>query len=132
MKNSESRRNYYGLPKLLSRWSRQHGRRLFQQTASDRGYRVYAERICTSAGHGAASTAGCHGAAAPPLRVFPRRRVPNYTQPFVMRPGDRDFSKPHQAFPNFLKTWEPISVDGAGDHQFPASGCAWCTMARFI
>ena len=27
-----------------------------------------------------------------------------------MRPGDHDFSKPHKAFPNYLKTWEPITV----------------------
>ena len=27
-----------------------------------------------------------------------------------MRPGGRDFSKPHQAFPNYLKTWEPMTV----------------------
>ncbi len=28
-----------------------------------------------------------------------------------MRPRARDFSKPHSAFPNYLKTWEPISVE---------------------
>ena len=41
-----------------------------------------------------------------------------------MRPSGQDFTKPHQVFPNYLKTWEPITVDGAGDDQLPASGCA--------
>jgi hypothetical protein len=36
--------------------------------------------------------------------------VPNYTQPLSMHTGNRDFSKPHQVFPNYLKTWEPITV----------------------
>ncbi len=43
-------------------------------------------------------------------RVFPRRRC-RITPSRSMRPSNRDFTRPHQVFPNFLKTWEPITVE---------------------
>ena len=46
----------------------------------------------------------------PPAVGLPPAPQPNYTEPLFMRPSDRDFTKPHQVFPNFLKTWEPITV----------------------
>jgi outer membrane protein len=109
MKNSESRRNYYGLPKLLSRWSRQHGSRLFSKLqafiaiASILSAYVPLPAMAQQPQPAAA-------AAAPPAPGLPPAPVPNYTQPFT-RPSDRDFTRPHQVFPNFLKTWEPITVE---------------------
>jgi outer membrane protein TolC len=50
------------------------------------------------------------GAAAPPAPGLPPAPEPNYTQPISLHTGGRDFSKPHQPFPDFLKTWEPITV----------------------
>ncbi len=50
-------------------------------------------------------------ATAPPAPGLPPTPVPNYTQPLSMRLGSRDFTRPHQVFPNFLKTWEPITVE---------------------
>ena len=110
MKNSESRRNYYGLPKLLSRWYRQHGSRLFSKLqatvaiASVLGAYVPLPAMAQQAQPAAAA------ATAPPAPGLPPAPQPNYTQPLSMQPGNRDFTKPHQVFPNFLKTWEPITV----------------------
>jgi outer membrane protein len=109
MKNSESRRNYYGLPKLLSRWSRQHGSRLFSKLqASVAIASILSAYVPPPAMAQQAQPAAT--AAAPPAPGLPPAPVPNYTQPF-MPPSNRDFTKPHQVFPNFLKTWEPISVE---------------------
>ncbi len=47
--------------------------------------------------------------AAPALGLPPAPQ-PNYTQLLASRPGGRDFSKPHRNFPDFLKTYEPITV----------------------
>lgn len=49
-------------------------------------------------------------AVAAPALGLPPAPEPNYTQPLFMRPSARDFSQPHRAFPNFLKTYEPITV----------------------
>ncbi len=110
MKNSESRRNYYGLPKLLSRWSRQHGSRLFSKLQASIAIAsilsAYVPLPAMAQQAPAAATV-----AAPPAPGLPPAPVPNFTQPLFMRPSDRDFSKPHQIFPNFLKTWEPTTVD---------------------
>jgi outer membrane protein len=109
MKNSESRRNYYGLPKLLSRWSRQHGSRLFSKLqASVAIASILSAYVPLPAMAQQAQPAAA--IAAPPAPGLPPAPVPNYTQPF-MRPSDRDFSRGHQVFPNFLKTWEPISIE---------------------
>jgi outer membrane protein TolC len=51
------------------------------------------------------------GAAAPPAPGLPPAPLPNYTQPLFMRPSARDFTAPHRVFPNYLKTWEPITVE---------------------
>jgi outer membrane protein len=110
MKNSESRRNYYGLPKLLSKWSRQHGSRLFSKLQASVAIAsilsAYVPLPAMAQQAPAAATA-----TAPPAPGLPPAPVPNYTQPLSMRLGNRDFTRPHQVFPNFLKTWEPITVD---------------------
>src|SRR6202451_990205 len=109
MKNSESRRNYYGLPKQLSRWSRQHGSRLFSKLqASVAIASILSAYVPLPAMAQQAQPATT--AAAPPAPGLPPAPVPNYTQPFIP-PSDRDFTRPHQVFPNFLKTWEPITVE---------------------
>jgi len=109
MKNSESRRNYYGLPKLLSKWSHQHGRRLFSKLqASVAIAAILSAYVPLPAMAQQAPPAAT--AAAPPAPGLPPAPVPNYTQPFT-RPSDRDFTRPHPVFPNFLKTWEPITVE---------------------
>jgi outer membrane protein len=108
MKNSESRRSSYRLPRLCFRWYRQHGRRLFlklQATAaivSILGAYMPVPAI--------AQQAPAAGPAAPPAPGLPPAPQPNYTQLLTMHPDGRDFSKPHQVFPNYLKTWEPITV----------------------
>ena len=110
MKNSESRRNYYGLPKLLSRWSRQHGSRLFSKLqASVAIASMLTAYVPLPAMAQQAQPAA--PAAVPPAPGLPPAPVPNYTSPLSIRLGNRDFTRPHQVFPNFLKTWEPITVD---------------------
>ena len=56
----------------------------------------------------AGNPAAANSAPATGLPVAP---TPNYTQPLFMRPSERDYTKPHKIFPDFLKTWEPVSVD---------------------
>jgi outer membrane protein len=51
------------------------------------------------------------GPAGPPAAGLPPAPQPNYTQPLFMRPSDRDYTRPHKIFPDFLKTWEPTTVD---------------------
>jgi outer membrane protein len=110
MKNSESRRNYYGLPKLLSRWSRQHGSRFFSKLQASVAIAsilsAYVPLPAMAQQAPAAATA-----TAPPAPGLPPAPAPNYTQPLSARLGNRDFTRPHQVFPNFLKTWEPISIE---------------------
>jgi hypothetical protein len=110
MKNSESRRNSYGLPKLLSRWYRQHGSRLFSKLQASVALAsilsVYVPLPAMAQQAQPAATAS-----APPAPGLPPAPVPNYTQPLSMQLGHQDFTRPHQVFPNFLKTWEPITVD---------------------
>jgi outer membrane protein len=109
MKNSESRRNSYALPTVLSRWSRQHGRRLFIKLQAS----VAIASILTAYTPFPALAQQAPPAAsatAPPAPGLPAEPVPNYTQS-LMRPSQRDFTRPHQVFPNFLKTWEPISIE---------------------
>jgi outer membrane protein len=47
---------------------------------------------------------------APAAQGLPPSPQPNYTQP-LMGPSDRDFTRPHKIFPDFLKTWEPITIE---------------------
>jgi len=109
MKNSESRRTYQGLPKLLSRWYRQHGSQLFiKLQASVAIASILSAYVPLPAMAQQAPPAAAN--AAPPAPGLPPAPVPNYTQPLSMHTGNRDFSKPHQVFPNYLKTWEPITV----------------------
>ncbi len=48
--------------------------------------------------------------AVPPAQSLPAEPQPNFTQPFVKRPGQRDYSKPNRPFPNIFKPYEPIGV----------------------
>jgi outer membrane protein len=108
MKNSESRRISYRLPRLLQLWSRRHGRRVLhklQATVAIAALLVPLTGVGQQAPAGGAP-AGPEAAPAPGLPAAPQ---PNYT-PNLMPPGTHDFSKPNRAFPNYLKTWEPITV----------------------
>jgi outer membrane protein len=109
MKNSESRRNYYGLPKLLSRWSRQHGSRLFSKLqASVAIASILSAYVPLPAMAQQAQPAA--NAAAPPAPGLPPAPMPNYTPPLNLHTGGRNFEAPHKVIPNYLKTWEPITV----------------------
>jgi outer membrane protein len=109
MKNSESRRNYYGLPKLLSKWSRQHGRRLFSKLQAFVAIAAILSAYVPLPAMAQQAPAAAN-AAVPPAPGLPPAPVPNFTEPLFMRPSSRDFTRPHQVFPNYLKTWEPITV----------------------
>jgi outer membrane protein len=101
MKNSESRCIPYAFPKLLARWYRRHGRRLFLKLqASLAIVSVLSAYVPLPA---AAQQPAAPAAAAPALGLPPAPQ-PNYTQPLFMRPGTRDFSKPRNPFP---KVWDP-------------------------
>ncbi len=108
MKNSESRRSSYRLPKLCLRWYRQHGRRLFlklQATAA-----IVSVLSAYMPVPAMAQQAPAARPAAAPAPGLPPAPQPNYTQLLTLHPDGRDFTKPHQVFPNYLKTWEPITV----------------------
>ena len=49
--------------------------------------------------------------AAPPAKGLPSAPEPKLTEPLFMRPGVRDYTRSNRAFPNYLKTWEPVSVE---------------------
>ena len=51
------------------------------------------------------------GADVAPALGLPSAPKPNNTEPLFMRPSPRDYTKPHKVFPDFLKTWEPVTVD---------------------
>jgi outer membrane protein len=114
MKNSESRCNPLRLPKPLFLWSRQHGRRIFhklQATAAIASVlSAYVPLPAAAQQPAAAPQQQPAGPAAAPALGLPPAPLPNYTQPLFMRPGVRDFSKPHPIFPNPLQTYEPITV----------------------
>jgi outer membrane protein TolC len=108
MKNSESRRSSYRLPKLCLRWYRQHGRRLFlklQATAA-----IVSVLSAYMPVPAMAQQAPAAAPAAPPAPGLPPAPMPNYTPPLYLHTGGRSFEAPHKVFPNYLKTWEPISV----------------------
>jgi hypothetical protein len=109
MKNSESRRSSYRLPKLFLLWFRQHGRRFFHKLqATVAIVSVLSAYVPLPAAAQQAPPAGPPAAA--PAAGLPPAPQPNYTEPVFMRPGVHDFSKPNPAFPNFLKTYEPKVV----------------------
>ncbi len=91
-------------------WSRRHGRRLFlklQATVailSVLSTYVPLPAVAQQAPPGSPP-------AVPPAAGLPPAPQPNYTEPLFMRPSGKDFTKPHQVFPNYLKTWEPITVE---------------------
>ncbi len=89
-------------------WSRRHGRRLFLKLqATVAIISVLSAYVPVPA---MAQQPAEGGAATPPAVGLPPAPAPNYTEPLFMRPSDKDFTKPHQVFPNYLKTWEPITV----------------------
>jgi outer membrane protein len=108
MKNSESRRNHFCLPALLLQWFRQHGRQLsLKLQATVAMVAVLMTYVPLPA---VAQQPQPGGPNTPPAAGLPPTPQPNYTQPVFMRPGGRDFTRSNAAFPNYLKTWEPISV----------------------
>jgi outer membrane protein len=98
MKNSESRRSSYRLPKLLVRKLQAIVAILSVLTAY-----LPLPAVAQQPAQG--------GPPASPAAGLPPAPQPNYTQPFFMRPSNRDFTQPHKIFPDFLKTWQPITVD---------------------
>ncbi len=113
MKNPESCRSSYRLPKLCVLWFRRHGGRVFHKLQATLAIvSVLSAYMPLPAAAQQAPPGGppAAAAAAPPAPGLPPAPQPNYTQPFDMRPGVHDFSKPNHAFPNFLKTYEPKAV----------------------
>ncbi len=108
MKNSESRRSSYRLPKLFVVWFRRHGGRFFHKLqASVAIVSVLSAYVPLPA---AAQQAPPGGPPVPPAAGLPPAPQPNYTEPVFMKPGIHDFSKPNPFFPNYLKTFEPKAV----------------------
>ena len=112
MKNSESRRSSYRLPRLFRLWFRQHGGRFFHKLqATVAIVSVLSAYVPLPAAAQQAPPGGPPAAPPHAARSGPSPGAqPNYTEPVDMRPGVHDFSKPNPAFPNFLKTWEPKAV----------------------
>jgi outer membrane protein len=108
MKNSESRRNHFCLSRLFLQWGRQHGRQVFLKLQATMA--MVAVLMTYVPLPAAAQQPQQGGPNTPPAAGLPATPQPNYTQPLFMRPGSRDFTKSNAAFPNYLKTWEPISV----------------------
>jgi outer membrane protein TolC len=109
MKNSESRRTSYRLPKLFRLWCRQHGGRFFHKLqATVAIVSVLSAYVPLPAAAQQAPPGGPPAVA--PAAGLPPAPQPNYTEPVFMRPGVHDFSKPNPFFPNYLKTFEPKAV----------------------
>ena len=89
-------------------WSRRHGRRLFLKLQATVAIMSVLSAYVTVPAMAQQPAQG--GAATPPAVGLPPAPVPNYTEPLFMRPSDKDFTQPHKVFPNYLKTWEPITV----------------------
>jgi outer membrane protein len=108
MKNSESRRSSYRLPKLFVLWFRRHGGRFFHKLqATVAIVSVLSAYVPLPA---AAQQAPPGAPPVPPAAGLPPAPQPNYTEPVFMKPGIHDFSKPNPLFPNYLKTFEPKAV----------------------
>jgi outer membrane protein len=109
MKNSESRRTSYRLPKLFRLWCRQHGGRFLHKLKAT--VAIVSVLIAYVPLPAVAQQAPPGGPpAVPPAAGLPPAPQPNYTEPVFMKPGIHDFSKPNPWFPNYLKTFEPKSV----------------------
>jgi outer membrane protein len=108
MKNSESRRTYFCLSRLSLQRFRQYGRQLFLKLQAT--VAMVAVLMTYVPLPAVAQQPQQGGPNTPPAAGLPPTPQPNYTQPLFMRPGSRDFTKSNAAFPNYLKTWEPISV----------------------
>ena len=113
MKNSESRNNFYRLPKLVFKWSRRHGRRLFLKLQATVALvsvlSTYVVLPAAAQQQQPASPAPAVPVTAPAAGL-PQTPTPNYTQPLFMRPGARDFTKPNNPFPKVWEPYEPITV----------------------
>src|SRR5271170_797811 len=109
MKNSESRRSSYRLPKLFVLWFRRHGGRFFHKLqASVAIVSVLSAYVPLPAAAQQAPPGGPPAVA--PAAGLPPAPQPNYTEPVFMKPGIHDFSKPNPLFPNYLKTYVPTTV----------------------
>jgi outer membrane protein len=108
MKNSASRRSFYRASKLLVRWCRRHGRQIFPKLQASA---AILSLLCACVPLPAEAQQQPAAPVAAPALGLPPAPEPNYTQPLFMRPSTRDFTQPHRVFPNYLKTWEPITVE---------------------
>jgi outer membrane protein len=108
MKNSESCRSSYRLPKLCALWYRRHGGRFFHKLQAT--VAIVSLLSAYMPLPAAAQQAPPGGPPVPPAAGLPPAPQPNYTEPVFMKPGIHDFSKPNPFFPNYLKTFEPKAV----------------------
>jgi outer membrane protein len=109
MKNSESRRTSYRLPKLFRLWCRQHGGRFFHKLQATVAILSVLSAYAPLPAVAQQAPPGGPPAVAPAAGLPPAPQ-PNYTEPVFMKPGIHDFSKPNPWFPNYLKTFEPKAV----------------------
>jgi outer membrane protein len=109
MKNSESRRSSYRLPKLFVLWFRRHGGRFFHKLQATVAIASVLSAYVPLPAAAQQATPGGPPVVAPAAGLPPAPQ-PNYTEPVFMRPGIHDFSKPNPFFPNYLKTFEPKAV----------------------
>jgi outer membrane protein len=109
MKNSESRRSSYRLHKLFVSKFRRHGGQFFHKLQATVALMslLSAYMPLPAAAQQAAPGGPPAVSPAPGLPPAPQ---PNYTQPFDMKPGIHDFSKPNPPFPKFWKSYEPKAV----------------------
>lgn len=113
MKISESRLISSSLPTLFRTWTRRHGKQSLQKVQATLAMMslLAAYMPLPAAAQQAPAGGKPAGPSAPPAMGLPPAPQPNFTQPLFMRPRARDFSKQNPAFPNYLKTWEPITVE---------------------
>jgi outer membrane protein len=109
MKNSESRRTSYRLPKLFRLWCRQHGGRFLHKLQATVAILSVLSAYAPLPAVAQQAPPGGPPAVAPAAGLPPAPQ-PNYTEPVFMKPGIHDFSKPNPWFPNYLKTFEPKAV----------------------
>ncbi len=109
MKNSESRRSSYRLHKLFVSQFRRHGGRFFHKLQATVALvsLLSAYMPLPAAAQQAAPGGPPSVSPAPGLPPAPQ---PNYTQPFDMKPGIHDFSKPNPPLPKFWRSYEPKAV----------------------
>ena len=116
MKNSASRRSSYRVSKLLVQCCPRHGRQIFpklQATAA------ILSLLCAYVPLPAEAQQQPPQQPQAPVAALgsstwdgPSACAPAQLHPAALHaPGSKDFTRPHKIFPNYLKTWEPITVE---------------------